>query len=100
MPSTNAAARMCQIWMWWVSTSRPMAAARIIWTTCVAMRIRRLSNRSATVPPYIMSASMGRLVNAWTRLSVKSDWGRPVITHLCAMPCIQVPVWEMTVQAV
>ena len=90
---------MCQIWMWWVITSKPTATARIIWTTWVTTRILRLSKRSATVPPYIISASMGRLVKACTRLRVKSEVVSPVITQLCAMLCIQVPVCETTVPA-
>ena len=67
----------------------------MICTMFVVTRMRRLSNLSATVPPYIVRASMGMALVKLTRPSMIALLVRPVITQLCAMVCIQVPVMEM-----
>ena len=96
MPSSMPAMTMWKICTCPVATSQPTATASAACTICVAMRMRRLSCRSAMAPPYMVSASMGMPEAKFTRPRVKALVVSAVTTQPCASICIQVPSSEMT----
>ena len=66
-----------------------------ICTYCVIKRILRLSKRSAAEPPTIVSASAGNPPQRFTIPSIRAEFVSQVMTHHCAITCIQVPVSEI-----
>ena len=67
-----------------------------ICTICVAIRIFRLSNRSAAEPPIIVSTSVGKPAARFTIPSMIALFGQRAMTQPCAITCIHVPVSEMS----
>ena len=68
----------------------------MICTICVATRILRLSNRSANDPATGASINAGKPAAKFTNPSRIALLVSPLITKLCAIICIHVPLSEMS----
>ena len=95
MPSSAAKKMICQIWIRLVRTSQPSPTANAICAICVAIRIFRLSNRSAAEPPIMVSARVGTPAAKLAIPRRIALFVSVLMTHPWAMTCIQVPVSEI-----
>ena len=73
-----------------------MRQRKIICAICVATRILRLSQRSASEPAIGASTSAGKPAAKFTRPSRIALFVSVLITQLCAIICIHVPLSEMS----
>ena len=93
-PTATASTITCQTVTVWVTASRPRinaAPARALW---VRSRSRRLSDRSASMPPQSPSTTEGRNCSAVTTPSAVAEFVSCSTSQSWATRCIQVPVSE------
>src|SRR5206468_3731664 len=88
IPSKPAKIITCQIWMRLVRTSQPKPSANAICAICVAMRILRLSKRSAAEPPKGVNKIVGRPAAKLISPRRIALLVNVLITQPCAIMCI------------